>query len=291
MFVQNRISGGHKYTQLLEDYKDESGDTRRHYVMSLGPIPLGEGKVIALALTQYPDLRQLLEQKNWRETIPAEFTKRETSKRIARKTITADECWLIHGSLLGKYQTLDSQSIDVIITDPPYGKEYLSCYDDLALASAYLLKPGASLLVMIGQSYLPEILKRLNGNLTYHWIVNYLTPGGQSAQLWARKVNTFWKPVLWFVNGTYERDWVGDVTRSAVNDNDKRFHEWGQSESGMADLVKRFSKPNDLIFDPFMGAATTGKVAITLGRRFIGIDKDESAVSAAEQRLGVKRRG
>jgi len=32
-------------------------------------------------------------------------------------------------------------------------------------------------------------------------------------QLWNRKVNTFWKPVLWFVNGTdgHAGDWIGTV--------------------------------------------------------------------------------
>lgn len=284
MFAQKN----RKYIELWDRVKDEGGDSRRCYIKSLGSIPLEEGKAIARAVTVYPDLMQLFEQKNWRETILAEFIKRETSKRIVRKAITADECRLIHGSLVDAYETVEPHSIDVIVTDPPYGKEYLDCYDDLAVASNYLLKPGASLLVMIGQSYLPDILKKLNGSLTYHWIVSYLTPGGQSAQLWTRKVNTFWKPVLWFVNGAYEGGWVGDVTKSAVNDNDKRFHNWGQSESGMADLVNRFSRRNDLILDPFMGSGTTGKVALGLGRRFIGIDNDEKAIQIAEQRLGVK---
>ncbi len=29
--------------------------------------------------------------------------------------------------------------------------------------------------------------------MTYHWTVAYLTPGGQAVQLWDRKVNAFWK--------------------------------------------------------------------------------------------------
>lgn len=199
-----------------------------------------------------------------------------------------DRYQIIPGILKEVYKRIAYQSIDVIITDPPYGKEYLYVYGELAEAATYLLKPNGSLLVMIGQSYLPEILLKLSVNLTYHWVVAYLTPGGQSAQLWDRKVNTFWKPILWFVNGEYQGDWVGDVTKSSVNDNDKNRHEWGQSESGMADIIERFSKPDDLILDPFMGAGTTGRVALDLGRRFIGIDKSENSIAIAKQRIGIK---
>ena len=143
---------------------------------------------------------------------------------------------------------------DVIVTDPPYPKEFLYLYDLLAVKARELLKPGGSLITMVGQSYLPEIMSKLGTTLQYQWTISYLTPGGQSAQLWDRKVNTFWKPVLWYVNGEYSGRWIGDVSKSAVNDNDKRFHHWGQSESGMADLIRRFTKAGDVILDPFMGA-------------------------------------
>ena len=52
------------------------------------------------------------------------------------------------------------------------------------------------------------------------------------------------------------------MAKSAVNDNDKRFHHWGQSESGMADIINRFSKPGDTILDPSMGGGTESGVGI-----------------------------
>lgn len=192
---------------------------------------------------------------------------------------------LLQGDLAEKCQELPPESIDVIITDPPYSEKYLDVYSVLAEAAKLLLKPGGSLLVLTGQSYLPEVFKRMTPHLTYHWIVAYLTPGGQSPQLWQKKVNTFWKPVLWFTKGIYSGEWVGDVVRSAVNDNDKSYHQWGQSESGFSDLVKRFSKEGDVILDPCMGAGTTGVVAIRLNRRFIGIDISADQVAIARGRI------
>ena len=111
-------------------------------------------------------------------------------------------------------------------------------FTELAEACAAASVPLVA--VMSGQSYLPEVLRRLCEHLTYRWTLAYLTPGGQAVQLWAGKINTFWKPVLLFGEPT---EWLGDVVSSKVNDNDKRFHTWGQSESGMADLVERLTKP------------------------------------------------
>lgn len=180
---------------------------------------------------------------------------------------------------------LNLTDVDCIITDPPYPAEYLPVYSDLGEFAARALKPGGSLVCMVGQSYLPEILERLGEHLTYQWTVAYLTPGGQATQLWQRKVNTFWKPLLWFTNGEYDGDWIGDVTRSEVNDNDKRHHHWGQSESGMADIVRRFTKPDDLIVDPFVGGGTTGVVALDLARLFIGTDIDPACIERTRVRL------
>ena len=178
-------------------------------------------------------------------------------------------------------------SVDWIITDPPYPEEYLPVYGDLAKTAKRVLKDGGGCLVMCGQSYLPEVIKRLEKHLTYHWCVSYLTPGGQAVQQFARKVNTFWKPVLWFVKGEYAGDWVGDVVKSDVNDNDKRFHEWGQSESGMADLIYRFTNAGDVILDPFVGGGTTAYVTLKMPgeRRFIGADIDPKQVEITRQRV------
>lgn len=148
--------------------------------------------------------------------IKREETKAARADRVQRILEQASHVAPIGERFLLKNQpclsALDSEAdhLDWIITDPPYPKEFLPVYDDLGRAVAHALKPGGSLRCMIGQSYLPEIVAVLAKHLTYHWTIAYLTPGGQAAQLFPRKVNTFWKPVLWFVKGDYTRDqWIG----------------------------------------------------------------------------------
>ena len=169
---------------------------------------------------------------------------------------------------------------DAVITDPPYPREFLSVFTELAESCKAADVPLVA--VMSGQSYLPEVMQRLCEHLTYRWTLAYLTPGGQSVQQFPVKVNCFWKPVFLFGQAD---EWIGDVSRSATNDNDKRYHDWGQSESGMADLIERLTKPGQLVCDPFLGGGTTAVVSLALSRRFVGCDIDADCIERARQRI------
>ena len=50
-------------------------------------------------------------------------------------------------------------------------------------------------------------------------------------------------------------------------------------------LIKTYSNPGDVILDPFMGSGTTGVACAKLGRRFIGIEKDERYFQTARERI------
>ena len=66
---------------------------------------------------------------------------------------------------------------------------------------------------------------------------------------------------------------------------DKRFHGWGQSESGMADIIERLTETGQTICDPFMGGGTTAVVALQLSRFFVGIDIDAKAIETTKSRI------
>ncbi len=227
--------------------------------------------------TIHAEFKRLRKEKSQKE--------RELHKRADCLVPLDDRVRLLNCSIAEASERIEAESVDFIVTDPPYPKEFLSVYDELAEFAQASLKPGGSLLCMAGQSYLPEIVQKLSKTLRYHWMLAYLTPGGQATQLWERKVNTFWKPVLWFTKGEYTGDWIGDVTNSKPNDNDKRHHHWGQSESGMFDLMQKFLYPNRTVCDPFLGGGTTGIVALSLGCRFIGCDIDQNCIEKSQERF------
>lgn len=208
----------------------------------------------------------------------------EVAKHLSETTPKAsDRFTLFCGDLAKVMPTLAAESIDSIITDPPYPREFLPLYNALAREAARVLKPSGCLYMLVGQSYLPDIFNIVTAHIAYRWIIAYLTPGAKSAQLWDRKINTFWKPVLCFSKGTYQGRWTGDVVKSKTDD--KCFHEWGQSVSGMVHLIESYTEPSDLVLDPCCGSGTTGVAALTLNRRFTGIDIEKSNIVTTEGRL------
>jgi hypothetical protein len=179
---------------------------------------------------------------------------------------------------------IENDSIDHFVTDPPYPAEYLDLYKDLSIFAADKLKPGGSLIVMCGQSHLPTVINNLtfDKRLTYQWMLGYYSPG-QSSQIFGRHVKSNWKPLIWLVKGKYEGEHVDDVIKSDAND--KRFHEWGQSVSGMVNIIERFTTEGELIVDPFAGASTTGCACVLTNRIYIGIDIDEANIQQSAKRL------
>jgi 16S rRNA G966 N2-methylase RsmD len=170
---------------------------------------------------------------------------------------------------------------DAIITDPPYPGEFIEEFDALGELASRILKPDGILAAMVGQTHLPAYIDRLNRWLTYRWCGAYLTDG-PATRIHGRSVGTKWKPILIYGG---KRFITQDVFASVADD--KRHHHWGQSESGLADLVTRLTEPGDLVVDPFLGGGTTAIVCRDLGRRFVGCDIDATAIQTARERLAA----
>jgi DNA modification methylase len=50
-------------------------------------------------------------------------------------------------------------------------------------------------------------------------------------------------------------------------------------------LINFATRPGDVVFDPFMGVGSTGVAAIELGRKFVGVEIDETYFDAAARRI------
>lgn len=55
----------------------------------------------------------------------------------------------------------------------------------------------------------------------------------------------------------------------------------------MMEIVGDFTQPGETVCDPFMGSGTTGTACLTMGRRFIGIEKDERWFDLACRRIAA----
>jgi DNA modification methylase len=54
-------------------------------------------------------------------------------------------------------------------------------------------------------------------------------------------------------------------------------------------IIKIASNPGDIVFDPFMGVGSTGVAALRTGRRFVGCEIDKIYYDAANLRLGGQK--
>ncbi len=240
-----------------------------------------KARAVVAAAAKDPAHRKLVERMDKTGKVDGAFKElKRHEQEAARPKVAAKQEYRV--ACCDFAALLARETPDLVLTDPPYPREFIPLYGKLAEACKAANVPVVA--VMCGQSYLPEILAAMTPHLTYRWTLAYLTPGGQAVQQWQAKVNTFWKPVLLF---GAPGEWIGDVTRSAVNDNDKRFHGWGQSETGMGDLVDRLSHPGQLVCDPFLGGGTTAVACVRMGRRFTGCDVDAQCVSETERRLAA----
>ena len=64
-------------------------------------------------------------------------------------------------------------------------------------------------------------------------------------------------------------------------------HPTQKPEKLLAKIILASSNPGDMVFDPFLGSGTTSVVAKKLGRRYMGIELDETYCCLAEKRLAL----
>ena len=194
--------------------------------------------------------------------------------------VSVSEKWRVYQGDIKTWKA--PKKYDFIITDPPYPKEFLPLWETLAIRANEWLKDGGLLIAMCGQSYLNQIYSMMSEHLTYYWTAAYLTPG-QPTPLRQVNVNSTWKPLLIFSKGKYNGKIFGDVFVS--DGNDKSLHKWGQSESGMYDIISKIVLEGQSILDPFCGAGTTLVAGLKHNCFVTGIELDEQNVNISKGRL------
>ena len=138
-------------------------------------------------------------------------------------------------------ECISDGSIDLLFTDPPYGFEYLTLYDNLAQLAVRVLKNGGSLVTYVGNYSIPQIIdKMLSAGLKYWWTMAIIL-SASFARHYPRKVSIKWK---WFVKGdaTNAVDFIADVINSIKPPN--VMHEWEQSRIEAEHVISRLTIEN-----------------------------------------------
>jgi 16S rRNA G966 N2-methylase RsmD len=190
-------------------------------------------------------------------------------------------CKLHHGDFREKCTQLTDQSVDLIFTDPPYAREFLPLYSDLANVAAWVLKHDGSIVTYCGQDLKLRVIEFMQyAGLTHWWEIAVIHSGPYSS-FFLKNILVKWKPLLWFVKGEkpHQNGKVFDLIDSIKPA--KALHSYEQSSEDARYIIEQLTKPGGIVCDPFMGSGTTGIAALKFNRQFIGIEIDKDIFDIA----------
>ncbi len=185
---------------------------------------------------------------------------------------------------------LKDESIDAIITDPPYGINKAGILNDDSLEAYYkmlpecyrVLKNDSVFATFASIKRLPEFF--MNNPFDYKWqYIVYINNGMVWDDLGANR----YMPVLIFQKGKPKIKSMLDVYEcsTSVKQCDTRVHPTQKRLDVLLKLVNAITKIGDTILDPFMGSGTTGVASLSLRRNFIGYELDKTYFERAKERL------
>ena len=179
---------------------------------------------------------------------------------------------------------LPENSVDLIFTDPPYDTESVPLYGDLASLAVRVLVPGGSLICYAGTHVLPSLFLAMTPHIPFWWQICVRHEGAFS-RFFSRRVHVHYKPLLWFVKGQFEGDFVIDVIESKWLA--KNWHDWEQSEAEAAHCISKICPEDGMVLDPMCGSGTTLVAARRLNRRFTGRGAKPNAGEARDREAGA----
>lgn len=198
---------------------------------------------------------------------------------------------LYHGDCLEILKTIPDKSVDLVLTDPPYGikadkgsagfgvakgRKYQGNWDKKIppkIIFDEMLRVGKNVIIFGGNyfaHYLPP---------SKHWIV------------WDKKGDIAFKnpfadcELIYTSFDKVVKKIVFKQQGFITDSKDKRVHPTQKPTELLQILIDTYSNPEDIILDCFMGSGSTGIAAVNTNRRFIGIELDDKYFEIAKQRI------
>lgn len=87
-------------------------------------------------------------------------------------------------------------------------------------------------------------------------------------------------------------DWLFPICTGGErlkDDDGNKLHPTQKPEALLARVMLASTQPGDVVLDPFFGSGTTGAVAKRLGRHFVGIEREQAYIDAAQERIASVR--
>ena len=132
---------------------------------------------------------------------------------------------ILHGDFRELCLDIPENSVDLVLTDPPYPKEFLPLWSDLSFHAERILKPSGFCIAYSGQMHIQEVLNRMSEHLNYYWTFCLYHTGGSMIVNHVNVMNK-WKPVLIYQKSPREKIKFTDMDYVVSEKREKDNHKW-----------------------------------------------------------------
>ena len=216
------------------------------------------------------------------------------------------------GNCLDVMKEIPDQSIDLILTDPPYNisrknnfatmgrtgidfGEWDKGFDQISWLeiATKKIKVGGSLIIFNSWGGIGEIIKNaeslnLQAKDVIRWVKSNPMPRNRDRRYITDSEVAIWltnKKGKWTFNrqnDTYDRP---EYNYPIVSGKEKTKHPTQKPVKLLEEILLRHSNQNDIILDPFMGSGSTGVACLNTNRNFIGVELDKQYFEIAKSRM------
>ena len=231
-----------------------------------------------------------------------------------------EKCGLWNGNCLEYMRILEDESIDLIVTDPPYpttsrghagnsggmlqkeinkkGKVFehnnIDC-TEYAPEFYRVLKDGSHCYVMTNHINLIKMLNVFT-DCGFHFIKSLIWNKGN--KIMGQYYMSQFEYILFFrkgygkkINNCGTADILSVPNKKTKDTNGKNIHDTEKPVELMKILIENSTQKGDIVLDPFVGVGATALACIESERNYIGIELDEGYFNIAKKRIDEAIKG
>ena len=232
---------------------------------------------------------------------------------------------LIHGDCLEEMKKIPDGSVDLVLTDPPYGTTACKWDTIIPLEPMWeqlkrVIKPNGAIVMTASQPFTTTLISSNMKMFRYEWIwqkeqgIGFANANKmpmkdhENVCVWYKKLPTYNPQNLMpceikknrkatdvgeymgnngVANTAYTQKWTNyPKTVQKFSRPDKgRFHPTQKPVALMEYLIKTYTNEGETVLDFTMGSGTTGVACKNLNRNFIGIELDKDYFEIAKNRI------
>ncbi len=238
-----------------------------------------------------------------------------------------DDITLLHGDCFEWMKEIPDGSVDMILTDPPYGAtrcawDNVQPFEPMWEEFRRIIKPNGCIEIFAGEPFSSALVQSNLKMYRYELIwqknqgTDFLNAHRKPIKVHDKIQIFYWKPPMYHPQKTkgkpYNRGWKTTSTEcygkvylhETKSENGDRFptsvirfpiergkHPTQKPVPLLAWLIRTYTDVGDVVLDPFMGSGSTGVACVHEGRRFIGIEREDKYFEVAKRRIEEARKG